>query len=598
MTAERVWTGRWWARLHRRTPDPAVAAALEAAGLPPAAARVAATRLPSAALARPGLARLDHPRDLPGVAAAVERLAQALARDEPVAVVTDHDVDGVTAHAVLLEALGRHFGHRRLLSFIGHRLREGYGLSDGVAARILAARPRPALVITADCGSSDGERIARLAAAGIDVVVTDHHALPESGPPEAAAACVSPLLPGAWGDRAIAGVMVAWLLMCALRARLITDGRLPADAPHLDDLLDLVALGTVADCVSLATSANNRAVVRAGLARIEAGARPCWRVLRPHLGEGPVTARDLAFTVAPRINARGRLDEAMAGVRFLLAGDESEAARWLALLERENARRREIERALTEEAWALAEAAVARGRAGLALWLPRGHPGVHGIVASRVVERFGRPTACLSPHAADPALAAGSVRGIAGFHVRDALAAAAPRAGLVRYGGHAGAGGLTLPRAALEAFAEAFDEVATSRLDPARLGPRAESDGPVAAVELDDPLLDALAALEPWGRGFEPPAFELAARVGTVRPVGAEGAHLQLVLEAQGRSLRAIWFGAAGTGPRPAPGTQAHLLVTPEADHFRGLRRLSLRVLGLVAQPPAQGDIPAAAPTG
>src|SRR5699024_1800444 len=297
------------------------------------------------------------------------RIARAVMAGETIALVTDHDVDGVTSHAVLIETLTRWFGvpPERVASFIGHRLKEGYGLSDPVAERIVSTRPRPSVVITADCGSSDEDRIARLAGAGMDVIVTDHHEMmrvrDEQGqlqevPPPSALAVVNPARADSqYGDRQICGVMVTWLTLCAARTCLIEARHLHEDTPSLGALLDYVALGTVADCVSLAQSSNNRAVVRRGLDLMNGRALPdnrkraCWRAA-DHCFNDPnqVSAQDLAFGLGPRINACGRLSDAFAGLRFLLAKTQPEAVKALGELEALNDERKAIGKDLAEVA--------------------------------------------------------------------------------------------------------------------------------------------------------------------------------------------------------------------------------------------------------
>lgn len=591
-----VHNGRWSARVVRR---PVSADALfevsRSMALHPVAAQVLAARIPDHAerLALPSLSDLDAPDLLPDAERAAERIVVAIITREPIALVTDADVDGISGHAVLFEALTRHFGHPVDLvrSYIGHKLIDGYGLSDGVLRQVLDGDPLPALVITADCGSSDEARIAKLAAAGVDVLVTDHHELPADGPPASAFATVSPARHDSrYQDYRVAGVMVAWLLMAQVRRVLVRVGHLSADAPTLRDLLDFVALGTVADCVSLATSVNNRAVVRAGLQLVAQGRRPCWRAARRFLGDTPtLSARDLAFGIGPRINARSRVNEPMAGLRYLLSPSDSEATRWLDVLDQENATRKDIEKELTETAFALAEKQVAAGATGLALFLEDGHPGVHGIVASRVVERFGRPAVCLSPHAQDAELVTGSARGIPGIHIRDALEEIQQASGgiLVKFGGHEGAGGLTLPADGVTQFQGLFDGVTAAVLHGIDLAPVAWSDGPLPVDTITFDLVDALAALEPYGREFADPVFEVSLKVAKCRPVGELGNHLQLTLQGGAQIFQAIWFNAATPG-EPAPaialGVEQVFLVTPGRNWFNGRCSLQLQVKGMVLE--------------
>lgn len=573
----------------RRPVDAGQIEALVETGMHPVAARVLAARMPKTPVERvsPSLSVLDKPDGLPNIDNAVVRIVTALDRGQVIGLVSDHDVDGTTAMSVLYEALVRHFGHRqdRIRCYIGHRLKEGYGLSDGVVQRIVTDALRPELVITADCGSSDEVRIAQLRKLGIDTICTDHHELPRDGAPRSAFACVSPALPESrYPDRMIAGCMVAWLLMCAVRRELVRTRRLRDDAVSLARSLDYVALGTVADCVSLARSVNNRAAVRYGLQLIAKGARPAWRAMRSFIGDAPrLSALDLAFQIGPRINARGRLDEAMAGVRFLLATKDETAIKYAKLLDEENERRKVIERTLTDTAVIDADSAVADGKCGLAIWLPEGHPGVHGIVASRLVERFGRPAACLSPKFGCDGMATGSVRGVAGVHVRNLLEQINERGRgiLSAFGGHEGAGGVTLAVDAVGTFQQLFDEAVRESMNGKELAPTVFSDGEIGPDQIGPGLVEALALLEPYGREFPEPIFEGRFRVDAVRPVGRDASHLQITLRHAKGAVSGIWFN--GSTVSIMPGGHVHIAFSPELKWFKNEWRLQVRVRGLIS---------------
>jgi len=571
--------------IRRRHLDADCYAAALAAGHSELAARVLAGRgmPPDAAQITPRLAELDHYAGLAQCERAGARIAAAIRAGETIAVCTDHDVDGVTSHAVLIEGLARVLGHprERIQSLIGHRLQEGYGLSDGVTDRIINTDPRPDLLITADHGSSDAPRIERLNALGIEVIVSDHHQLSADGVPDAADACVTPQHPDdAYGDTAIAGCLVAWLVLAATRGELRGTGELPAEGATLPELLDYVALGTVADCVSLGSSRNNRAVVRAGLARINGDTRSCWRVLnKPSTG---LTAQDLAFGIGPKINARGRLDEAMAGVRFLTAGDDASAAELLATLEEQNNERKRIEKELKGEAMEQAQAQLADGERAAVIWLANGHPGVHGIIASRVSETYGCPAVCLSPKQGQEDIVTGSGRGIDGFHVRDALQACANAAPdlFTAFGGHIGAGGLTIPFEKIAPFRELFHRAARSQLSNDDIGPVLETDGPVESASLSLEAVDALAAIEPFGRGFEAPRFDGVFTLRSSKRVG-DGTHVRLVLEANdGTPVPAIWFSAVADASEEIPalvGDRVQVVFELSANEWRE-RTLQLQV--------------------
>ena len=565
------------------------------AGYPVLLARLLAGRVLSAktqgidAAVQPHLGMLDHYNGLPDIEKAATRIASAILTGEHIALETDHDVDGVTSHAVLRAALVDHFGHPtdRLTGFIGHRLRDGYGLSATVAERILATEPRPTLVITADNGSADEPRIARLAEQGIDVIVTDHHELPRSGPPASAYACISPKREDCtYPDPAIAGCMVAWLLACAVRNELHGIGHLDDRAPPMAQLLDYVAVGTVADCVSLG-SHNNRAIVGSGLARINRQSRPCWRAICPRLpGQALITATDLAFTVGPRINARGRLDEAMAGVAFLLSENDSAARGYAALLEQENDARKAIEKKMKSQAIELAAEQVAAGATAIVIWLPEGHAGVHGIVASRLVETYGQPVVCLSPKFGQHDLVTGSARGIPGFHVEQALQFCADRVPemFVAFGGHEGAGGLTIARESIESFRDSYDQAAREQLSPDQLGPRIDTDGVLQAHEMTLDTIDAISRLEPFGRGFEQPVFQGRFHVLAVKAIG-DGTHLKLTLRPTDQTrgaVNGVWFNAVADAADDLPieaNDHIELAYNLTANEYRG-RQVQLLVRG------------------
>lgn len=572
-----------------RVIDPGSVRAAQRLGLHPIVAQVLAHRAAAVGVEPDwlldfSLHSLDPPEGLPDIDRAADRVVQAILGGEVIALATDADSDGVNAHAVLTRGLAEHLGHsrERIQHYIGLKLSEGYGLSDSVCDRILAAHPRPALVITADIGSSDGPRIERLAAAGIDTVVTDHHGIPATGGPVAALAFVNPQRPGAgYPDPLIAGVMVAWLLLWAVRRRLIDGGHRTAGIPSLGALFGWVATGTVADVVSLARSRNNRIVVRAGIERIEAADYPCWRALRGYLGDPakPLTSQDLAFGIGPRLNAAGRLHDAMAGVRFLLADSEEEALTGAALLDETNIARRAIEKSLTEEAMRLARPHVAAGAAALAVPLVEGHAGVHGIVASRLMQTFARPTACFSPHPESPGLLTGSCRSVDGVPMLEVLQhidEANPGL-LLKYGGHAGAAGLTLEQGRFPEFEAAFEQEAAQRLQGALLRPRIRVDGDVASGDLALELVHALEDIGPYGREFPEAILRGAFTVRRTREVGKAGGHWRLTLDPGGQSVDGIWFNAGPSCPVTA-GETAVLLFTPEANWWQGRPRLQLRI--------------------
>ncbi|WP_027349398.1 single-stranded-DNA-specific exonuclease RecJ [Halotalea alkalilenta] len=578
-------------RLVAREVDREVEAAALAAGLSPLQARLLGGRLCSPlhaldALISPSLRHLVHPGRLRDGARAAERIARAVAEGEHIGILTDYDVDGITSHVVILRTLVELFGvpRSRIHSLIGHRINDGYGISQPLVERALALRPRPTLVISADCGSSDEPRIARLSAAGIDVVVTDHHALPIDGPPPSAYAVVNPSRSDCdYPDATIAGCMVSWLTMSLARSTLIEMGVLPASTPKLSAWLSYVALGTVADCVSLGDSAINRAVVILGLSLINRMDEPCWRAMAERLGPDslPFTAETLGFQMGPRINARSRLDDPYAALQFMLAETDERARHQLELLDQDNQSRKVIEANMTEEAKRLAQAPLGRGARVLVIHLADGHAGVQGIVASRLVQAFGRPCFVLTPAAA-PGQLSGSGRSIEGVHLRAALQRAdelTPGV-LERFGGHAGAAGIGLSASGFEAFRAAIEQAVDEQLGERELHPLILTDGELPVQALDLGLLDEIERLAPFGREFESPLFEGRFEVLGTRLVGADGCHLMLELGAGSRALKAIWFRAVTPGEAVpfGAGARVRCAFRPSRNRYRGRESLQLMI--------------------
>jgi single-stranded-DNA-specific exonuclease len=577
-------------RILPRPRDAALYARAQREGLSELQARVLAGRLSGftgeiAPLVSPSLRHLAHPERLADGRRAAERIARAVVDGEHIGILTDYDVDGITSHVVIRRTLHELFGapEAKLHSLIGHRIFDGYGISLPLVERTLALSPRPSLVITADCGSSDEPRIARLAAEGIDVVVSDHHALPVEGPPPSAHAVVNPTRDDCgYPDPTIAGCMVAWLVMSLARGVLIEWGALPEATPKLSPWLSYVALGTVADCVSLGASPANRAVVTHGLALINRMEAACWRAMAERLGADsvPFNAETLGFQMGPRINARSRLDDPYAALHFMLAADDATAARHLETLDQDNQSRKAIEADMAEEARALAIPALAADEPAILVFLEGGHPGVQGIVASRLVQAFGRPALVLTPAAA-PGMLTGSGRSIEGLHLRDALQRTfelAPEA-LPRFGGHRGAAGVGVPLARLDAFKAAFLQAVGEQLGEAELYPTILTDGDLAAHQLSLATLEELEGLGPFGREFEPPLFQGDFLVESLRPVGADGSHLMLELSAGAVSHRAIWFRALTPGEMPAFGVGDRLACAYKLNRNRWRGRESLQLM-------------------
>lgn len=578
-------------RLIPRAIDDDVLQAALAQGQTALQARILAGRLKGchAELSRltdPALQYIAHPEQLKDAARAAERIAQAVAEGERIGILTDYDVDGITSHVIIKRTLTELFGvpEARLYSLIGHRIHDGYGISASLVDHTLTLSPMPTLVITADCGSSDQPRIERLAQRGIDVVVTDHHALPVEGPPAAAYAVVNPSREDCtYPDTTIAGCMVAWLVMTQARATLIRWGVLPDSTPKLSAWLSYVALGTVADCVSLGRSAINRAIVHRGLALINRMDAPCWRVMAERLGNDayPFDAETLGFQMGPRINARSRLDDPYAALHFMMATTDEQSRHYLQVLDDDNQARKAIEADMVEMARAQAAPLLERDAPVLVLYLETGHAGVQGIVASRLVQRYGRPVFVLTPAAAF-GLLSGSGRSVEGVHLRDALQTVYTRAPeiLTRFGGHAGASGLTMPVEHLARFRDYIEDAVAGQLDGRQLHPIIWTDGELKPHELVLDTVSAIEVLAPYGREFEAPIFEGAFAVVESRRVGQEGAHLMLTLAYGSTQHRAIWFRAVAAGAESpiGPGDQIRCAYRLSRNRYRGRESLQLMI--------------------
>lgn len=579
------------AKIKRRLVNESREKAAKAEGLDPLLARILASRptlveVSVRDMLAPKLKALDSPHTLPDIDKAVLRIAQALANGEVIGIETDHDCDGQTSHAVLYSALVSIFGHppEKTRSYIGHRLKEGYGLSKALVNRILADEPRPTLVITADNGSSDEAQIALLKEQGIDVIVTDHHEIPIEGIPHSAFAVVSPTREDSqYPDRFIAGCMVAWLLMAALRAHL--SKTTAKEFASLAECLDFVAVGTIADCVSVARSQNNRAIVAYGMKLIAQGLRPCWRALLPILST-PLSSEDLGFKIGPLLNSDGRLACALGSVSFLLAKTDSEAREWVAHLQEQNAERKSIQDTITRKALEQALIQYHEQKSSLCIFLEDGHAGVHGISASRVKDWFGRPVIILCPKQDDDSILTGSARGVDGVHLREALQAIHNKTPdiFIKFGGHQAAAGLTIHRDKFSALAAAFEEVIQEQIDKSLLGPVVWSDGELSIESVTVPFIKQMVdQLEPFGREFEPPAFELTGKVVSVTVMGQTKTHLRLGLAVDDLWFEAVWFNCCEPNePLPvAVGETVKAVYVPKVQTYRGQMKLSCQIVHL-----------------
>ncbi|MFO7528507.1 MAG: single-stranded-DNA-specific exonuclease RecJ [Marinobacter sp.] len=526
------------------------------------------------------LKHLASPLQLRGIDRAVELLAEAIDRQQKVLVLGDFDADGATSTAVAMLGLSM-LGLGAIDFRVPSRFADGYGLTPGIIDRLREEGQLPDLLVTVDNGISAIEGVKAARDMGVRVVVTDHHLAGEVLPD--ADAIVNPNQPGCpFLSKNAAGVGVMFYVLTALRKHLREVGKLPQPEPNLGCLLDLVALGTVADVVPL--DHNNRIFVEQGLRRIRQGeARPGILALLEVAGRdhAHISSTDLGFVVGPRLNAAGRLDDMSVGIACLLADNPDEARRLARELDTFNRERRTIERDMKSQAQELLASMSLDIEGlpwGLALFDPDWHQGVIGILAARIREQTHRPTIAFAPDD-DGQHLKGSARSIPGLHIRDALAVVDARhPGLLKkYGGHAMAAGMTIAREDLDAFSEAFDKAVRDALTPEDLEAAIITDGPLGTDELNLDTAYLLKRAGPWGQHFPEPLFDGEFRVVSQRIVGEN--HLKLVLQpAEGGGV--IDGIAFNTGPEVPDYTRsgARVVYKPDANTFRGRTNLQLLV--------------------
>lgn len=527
------------------------------------------------------LASLADYRALGGMDRAVALLADALAQQKRILVVGDFDADGATSSALLVRAL-RRFGAEHADYLVPNRFQYGYGLTPEIVT--LAAERKPDLIITVDNGISSHAGVSAAKRLGMGVLVTDHH-LPGATLPEADAILNPNLRGDAFPSKHLAGVGVVFYLLTALRAALRERGWFTARGlpePNLAEHLDLVALGTFADMVQL--DHNNRVLVAEGMRRIRAGRCIPGIAALMEIGNRELrrlTAADLGFVVAPRLNAAGRLTDMSLGIECLLTDDPVRARQLAQRLDELNRERREIETRMRDEAFAVLahldfSADDQALPVGLSLFNPDWHQGVVGLVASKVKDKVQRPVIAFA-RAEDGSLK-GSARSVAGMHIRDALEAISTRQpGLIpKFGGHAMAAGLTLEEARFEEFRSAFDAEARRWLSQDDLAGVLQTDGELEAAYLTLECAELLRDAGPWGQGFPPPLFDGEFRLLERRVLG--GGHLKLMLEqAGGPRCEAIAFGQTGE-QLPAGCSRVRIAYRPDVNEYRGERRLQLLI--------------------
>lgn len=536
--------------------------------LPPVARALSARGIRDASELAQDWKSMLPPAMLEGTREAAERLALARERGERVTVVADYDCDGATACAVAIRGLGM-MGVKADY-FVPHRVHHGYGLSCAVVDLLAARTPRPDVLLTVDNGVSSAEAVRHAAELGIDVIVTDHH-LPGAELPPAVCIVNPNLADSAFPSKALAGVGVMYYVLLALRALLRERGVYAQQTqPRLDALVDLVALGTVADVVKL--DKNNRILVAQGLNRIRLGRTHAGiSALFAVAGKKPEAAgvRDFGFALGPRINAAGRLDTMENGIECLLADDPVVALDYARSLNDFNAARQELETEMQQAAETALSCCNVDSLATLTLYDGRFNEGVVGLVASRLKEKVNRPTIVFAP--TDDGALKGSGRSIAGVHLRDALdlvSKALPGA-VLRFGGHAMAAGLTLrSEDDLPAFRDAFEKAVRSMVDASVFERVIYTDGGLAPDEITERLVQAIDS-QIWGQGFDAPVFANEFRV--VRQSLVKDAHTKLILELGGQRFDAIFFRHTETLPG-----MVRLAYRPNINEFMGRRSVQL----------------------
>ncbi|EAT16448.1 single-stranded-DNA-specific exonuclease RecJ [Desulfuromonas acetoxidans] len=510
------------------------------------------------------LSQLPDPMALRGMESAVDRLVQAVKAGEPIAVHGDYDVDGISGTALLTQCL-RWFGVN-VTYHIPLRMRDGYGLSEVALRRTLEQGIR--LVVSVDCGISAHAEAQLAADLGIELIITDHHQPPETLP--VSLSCINPWLPDcSYPDKRLSGVGVAFMVMIALRARLRETGNLPDPEPDLRYVLDLVALGTVADLVPL--QGVNRALVSSGLRLMAQQPRVGLAALVKVAEVRAVTAGVVGYQLAPRLNAAGRLEDATLGVDLLLDEVSQSAMPVAEQLNQFNHQRRQIEQQVLDQAIERIERDLTDDALTIVLADERWHAGVIGIVASRLVERYHRPTVLI---ALEEGQGKGSARSIKGFHLYQAFEAC--QEPLSGFGGHEFAAGLSIDAACVSRFTEQFERYAQSHLNPVMLGAVREYDAELVLEEIDETLYDELQALAPFGMGNPEPVF-VVRQVHVHRPSCVAEKHLRFSLQQDGYSVPCIAFGMAQRQDEVV-GQAVDVLFQVGMNTWRGQKSLQLIV--------------------
>ncbi len=555
----------------------------------------------------PKLTDLHDPGLMPGIDAAVTRLIDAVKRDELIAIYGDYDVDGVTATAILYHTIKAAAPNARLRTYVPHRLDEGYGINCDALRQLRSEGVD--VVVSVDCGITAIASAKTAREIGLDLIVTDHHSLPSAltigdcgltiegaGNRQSSidirqlpdcVAVVHPCLPGSrypFSELCGAGVAfkVAWRFCTAwCNSQRIADSL----RETLVRMLPLAALGTIADVVPLV--GENRILTAFGLRMLRQSPLPGVRAMIETAGLAGehIDSEKVGFVIAPRLNACGRMGHAADAVRMLTVADRDEAMAIAQQLAAHNAHRQKVERTIFEQAARLAEdlRMISDERRAIVLAHPEWHPGVVGIVCSRLVDRFGRPTILMQKQADT---CKGSARSIDGFNIHEALCATASH--LTTYGGHAMAAGLALEPHRLEAFTEALIAHANDRIEREQLTPAIAIDCDASISELNVPTVQRISSLAPFGRGNRAPLLRVCG-VRVQEPpkqIGAHGKHLQMRVREDiaattgddsppgGATMRAVWWSAAQQAPNIAAGMRLDLAIEPKINEWNGSRNV------------------------
>ena len=559
-------------RIATRPINPQLQSALQAAGANPLIAQLYAARnVADSSELNDSLKQLIPYTQLTNCTAAASRLADAIQAKQKILIIADYDADGATACSVAMKGLASMGAVVDF--FVPNRFEHGYGLTPELAD--IAHAKGADLIVTVDNGISSAEGVARAKALGLDVIVTDHH-IAGSVVPDCI--IVNPNQRGCtFPSKSIAGVGVIFYVLIALRAELRArdyfSGCLNRAEPKLDELLDLVALGTVADVVAL--DHNNRILVSQGLKRIRAGKMS--HGIRALFQTALCSAQkaqpfDFGYKIAPRINAAGRLDDMSIGIACLLSGSLNEAESMASELNELNQTRQEIEQEMLTDILADCPSALPSEQTTLCVYRDSFHQGVVGIVASRLKEKFYRPVFVFAPD--DDGNYRGSGRSIAGVHLRDVLDAISKHAPeiIIKFGGHAMAAGLTLRSGSLKTFGDLFEDIVRSQVNEDTLSQTFLTDGSLKASDIT--LANAqLINAQIWGQGFPPPSFADTFQVVRQQSMGADKKHTKAWLAKEGQEFEAMFWRCEDTLPR-----DIRVVYRPTVNEWRGNTELQLYV--------------------